>query len=100
MMQTCISSIWKTKAEGIPCKSEASLVYIGELWLKKYLPPQKKKKKSQVCWYTPLIPIFRRQRQVDLCEVKASSLHREFQNSQGYIETLSQNNKISKMKKG
>ena len=34
----------------------------------------------------PLIPSLERQRQVDLCEFKASLIYSEFQDSQGYTE--------------
>jgi hypothetical protein len=40
----------------------------------------------------PLIPAVARQRQVDLCEIDAYSINKEFQDSQSYVErkTLSQ----------
>jgi hypothetical protein len=40
-----------------------------------------------VGWQTPLISVLRKQRQVDLCELETSLIHRaEFQDSQGYTE--------------
>ena len=45
---------------------------------------------SQVWLYTPSIPALERQRQVDLCEFEASLIYRvtEFQDSQGYVESM------------
>jgi hypothetical protein len=37
----------------------------------------------QTWGHTPLIPAGRRQRQTDLCEIKASLVYKEFQDSQG-----------------
>lgn len=49
-------------------------------------PGLKKPKVDGWWWHTPLIPRLRRQRQVYLCEFKASLVYREFQDSQGNTE--------------
>ena len=38
---------------------------------------------NQVCWYTPLIPAIRKQRQADLCEFEVNMVYKNFQ---GYTE--------------
>ena len=41
-----------------------------------------------------MIPALGRQRQVDFCEFEASLVYKEFQESQGYTETLSRKRKV------
>jgi hypothetical protein len=48
---------------------------------------------SQAWWHTPLIPALGKQRQEDFCVRGQPGLQSEFQDSQGYRETLSQKNK-------
>lgn len=50
---------------------------------------RKESRKGAWCWpwfCMPLIPAVARQRQVDLCEIDAYSINKEFQDSQSYVE--------------
>jgi hypothetical protein len=47
-----------------------------------------------VWWYTPLIPVLGRQRQVNVSVQGQPGLEGEFQNSQGYTEKLCLEKKI------
>jgi hypothetical protein len=65
------------------------LTFTVALCFEKFLPKDKYPTYGQAWWLTPLIPALGRQRQADFWVRDQPGLQSEFQNSQGYRETLS-----------
>jgi hypothetical protein len=96
----CVSSWWSSCCQ--PWWQGTLICWATRLASVKYFCSSYKKiTSSRVWWYTPLIPAFRRQKQVNFWVPGQPGLQSEFQDSQGYTEKpcLEKTKQTNKQKK-